>query len=348
MNLKSWIEIVGAAVFSLISINTYAANPGESIVLDPNSGNYIITYCGTPVIGAKRTCTLKQVIFEPATKINPKFKSLFGGNPKGPIAFRYAVKNRVMSAQPIATLALDPVSSIISAQPAVTSMASVNVAPMPSLVAAGQAALTTPVNWGGFQSLSPSGSGLRIGWTYGTALTPPGLAPGVRQLGFGLSSYDLPGIIAAQLTGDPSNSLGFVDEGPDGDIADQVQALQAQDFVTRLAAAPKILVPAPFDRAELLRRIDAEAKSWVTLGILDPIVFAQIDNFIQAAIAAINQGNISACGTNVANVRARLRQIYASLDEVLDDWTETIDSPLISKLAARVLDFDLDYTIRHP
>jgi len=50
-----------------MAISLYAqAYPGESIVLDPATGNYTITYRGDP-----NSTELSQTVFVPSTKIDP-------------------------------------------------------------------------------------------------------------------------------------------------------------------------------------------------------------------------------------------------------------------------------------
>lgn len=349
--MKRAVFIVAAALVSLLLVENvcvFAAAPGESIVLDPNSGNYLITYCGIGPIGAKNTCVLHQEIFEPATKINPRLKSHFIANQFGPVTYRYAVKNRLGSRQPLTIFILEPISNIASSQPLPQSNAGISSSQLPGLLAVGQAALTTPSGWGGFENISIKGRGLHVAWSYDLRTVPPGLAPGYVQPGFGFSSNDLPGIISAHLVGHPSQSISFADEGPQDDISDQFDALQTKDFVVRYAAVPTIAVPTPFNRAALLTSIESQVSTWVGLGLLDSVVFTQIDGYLQAAIAAASRTDLTSCGIDVAAVRAQIRKIYALLDELPDDWAEPTESPLMAKLAARVLDFDLDYAIRHP
>ena len=185
--------------------------------------------------------------------------------------------------------------------------------------------------------------GLRLNWVYHGALGE-GLQPGATQGGFGFASNDLPGISPAELEGD-TDSPRFQDEGPDGDIAEQLNELEQHDHVLRNVAAPKIAVPAPFDRAELLRRIQAEVKTWVDRKLLDAALYAQLDHWFQAAIAAAARGDRAGCANHVGSLRARLLAEYPDLDAG-DGGVSGGPQHAIDRLAARVLAFDLGYALR--
>ena len=316
-----------------------AAAPGESIVLDPGSGNYIITYCGSD---SPNSCVLMNSTYEPATKVDPRVRSRFTLTSTWSVNYAYAVRNGAKAKQPLVTLILDPVTSIASAMP-IALRSTARADQLATMLANGQAALGSPSDWGGIELPSTLGSGIRVGWS-----ARAGLVPGTRQLGFGYSSIDLPGLITARVTGQPVISPGFVDEGPDGDIALQLETLQTKEYVPRYAAVPSIIVSNPFNRAALLSSIEQQVRGWVSLGQLQASLFAQLDPYLQAAITAAAAGNATGSTSNTAAVRVQLRKVYSALDEALDDWTVVSDSPLISRLAARVLDFDLAFAATHP
>ena len=71
--IKLTSPLVGLLLL-LASVQAIGALPGESIVLDPNTGDYTVTYWDYPKSPKKR---LQQVIFVPSTKIDPLVKSTF-------------------------------------------------------------------------------------------------------------------------------------------------------------------------------------------------------------------------------------------------------------------------------
>ena len=75
------------------------AFPGGSIVLDPATGNYTITYRGNP-----DSTELSQTVFVPSTKIVPAIRSSFRLGEKGAIVYRYTVSNGAVAKQGIVSV----------------------------------------------------------------------------------------------------------------------------------------------------------------------------------------------------------------------------------------------------
>jgi hypothetical protein len=345
------LGFLGCAATLLAGMPVHGAQPGESIILDASTGNYAVTYCNpNGVPPPNGTCPLEQFVFVPATKIDPHVRSRFDSL-GGAIRYAYSLRNGASSVQPIVILSLDPVTSVIGVIPVSQVTPSIDDQTLATALDSWAAALTSPPNWRGVAIVDSTGSALRVSWLDTAAQNQTdGLAPRKLQDGFRLLSADLPGIGPAQIIGNAGLPATLTDDGPVGDIGIQLQALQTNDYVARLAAVPAIQIPTPFDRAELLSRIDAQIGTWVGLGILDAALYVQIDGFLQAAISAANNSDPSSCAAHVDNVHKLLQQIYAALDGLDDGQNDKdkIESPLIARLAARVLVFDLIYAIRHP
>lgn len=138
-------------IFQKIILTFYAmgmscnalAYPGESIELNPVTGDYTINYW----VGSG----LEQAIFVPATKIAPSIQSkiLFTANYK--IAYRYTVANALLGKQDIGQFIFESVSSVDSTHDDSqfgASTAAESAAAMAAL-RANKSALTTPVGWDG-------------------------------------------------------------------------------------------------------------------------------------------------------------------------------------------------------
>src|SRR5450759_495185 len=78
---------------------THVSPPGESLILDPASGDYTITY-------ADDAGNLHQAKFVPATKIVPAVSSAFQLNDNGIIAYRYTLANGRGAKQPITMISI--------------------------------------------------------------------------------------------------------------------------------------------------------------------------------------------------------------------------------------------------
>ena len=244
-----------------------------------------------------------------------------------------------MGVQPIVAISLDPISNVASSvSPAALNGVNVDEAAVAAAIDAWSGALSIPAKWSGLVLSHPETSGLRATWLYANLVTDTdGLARGESQNAFTIKSNDLPGIVQAEIAGNAGEGPSYNDDGPTGDIAQQLRQLQLHNFVGQLAAAPAVSVPVPFDRATLLRSIDAQVKTWIDLKILDAPTFSQIDRFIQAAIIDASRNDPRSCEASVENIRRILRTIYPLLDKIVDDSVEAPDSPYISRLATRVL-----------
>ncbi|MBI5891354.1 MAG: hypothetical protein HZB47_11865 [Nitrosomonadales bacterium] len=339
--------VVGLLLLSA-SIRASAALPGESIILNPHTGDYTITYWDFPKSPKKQ---LRQAIFVPSTKIVPTVGSEFQLRKNEEIKYFYRVVNNSRSRQSLVALRLDQVSGIISAIPLLSSEPEIDdQAVVERLVEAGIEALTTPTRWNGGSYASPKG-GLLISWSYAILNEPKdGLMPGDTQGGFGFLSKDLPGIGVAELSGHAPVSM-YPGEGPTGDLGKELETIEQNDFVSRPAAVPTIAVPAPFDAALLLDRIRAEMQTWPAKQLLDPAFAAQLDRYLVAAAEAYRLNNIKAGKEHIDTLRKLLERDHKHLDhddEDNDDPDERKAATHLSidRLAARVLDFDLRYVLK--
>jgi hypothetical protein len=347
--MRSILFVVSAfAIFVTFALRVYGA-PGESIVLDPKTGDYQITYLGTGSPGNKKDRPLRKTIFVPSTKINPAIGSslkLWGADS---VVYSYRVKNGPTSRQALDSLFLDPVTDIVSAQPLPKRNEDVDINTIAQIDMIGRDSLTTPRGWDGSAVTSDLG-GLRIGWVYAKANTSTsGLLAGSIQDGFGFSSKDIAGIGIAQLSG-YSPILGFADEGPSGEISDQLDKLTRNDFVSRNAAVPAIVVPSPFDEALLLDRIRTEMQTWPGKQLLDASYSAKLDAYLSSAANAFRMSQPKVGREQIETVRKLLAKEHHYLDQDEDhedtDEHKTATRFTIDRLAARVLDFDLRYVLK--
>lgn len=318
--------------------------PGESIVLDPNTGNYMITYLGINESTGERD-VLRSATFEPATKIVPTIRTSLKIAPNGVVAYRYRINNAATSQRPIVMALFDPVSGLITTDSQIQLTLDVQSNSTAHNWGVASYPLNTPNGWTSRVTASKL-NGLRIGWTSLKASIPPGESIG----GFDLFSFDLPGVGVVQLRG-KSAIREFADEGPTGEIGAQLRDLVLNDFVRRAAAVPTITIPVPFDAALLLDRIRTEMQTWPGKQLLDPAYAAQFDRHLVSAADAYRLNNTKAGREHIMTVRKMLAKEHRNLDhdEEDDDDTEerkTATRLSIDRLAARVLDFDLRYVLK--
>jgi len=326
------------------------AYPGESIVLDPITGDYTITYWddlsysddpNDPPAG------LEQTTFVPATKIAPAIRSKFRMDGASDVAYSYIVSNGATAKQAIIAVSLEEPARISGERdfPAHTA----TVEEVRQTLFANMSALNSPENWSGDMHRVLGQS--RIAWSPDDFETG-GVKAGRTQAGFGFSSSALPGVSEARMRG-KSAVFGYTGEGPaeDSAIRPELERLRKNNFIARNAAVPTIAVPAPFDAAVLLERIQAHAHTWITQQLIDPAFSSQLDRYFAAAADAYRHNQPKAGKKHIQTMRELLKKEHADADRE-DDEDERGDDgdktkrPLIDKLAARILDFDLKYVTK--
>jgi hypothetical protein len=320
--------------------------PGESIVLDPNTGNYTITYFGYDDSGMNEERTaLRHATFEPATKIDPTVQSTFKVEDGWIVAYNYRMRNGSTSRQPLVMVIFDPISDLVS----ISQVAKLEHSLQSNSIAENYGIDSYPINspdgWTGGATTSRM-KGLRVSWSSIKASLPAGTSLN----GIGFFSYDLPSIGIAQLQGD-SAIQEFVDEGPVGEVGEQLHKLVQNDFVPRNAAVPAIAVPTPFDAAVLLDRIRSQMLTWPGKQLLDPAFATQIDRNMVAAANAFRNNQPKAGREQIESVRKMLDHEHNYLDHDDEDNDDTPEHKAatrltIDRLAARVLDFDLRYVLK--
>jgi len=310
-------------VFLFFTVSSAPSAQEGTIVLDPNTGNYILTYRGHEYdTGAE---PLRRVIFVPATKIAPAVKSKFKLKDLDLVAYHYKIRNESTSQQALSGF-------------------------FANASQANETSQVTPQNWRGSVNPNYSVTSVRLSWSYRRQLAGDGLKPGSSQAGFWIESSDLPGIGVMRLRG-ATPTLAFPDEGPDQGLTDKLDDLTHPDnnSVPRLAAVPRVSLPTPFNAAVVLGSIQQHVDAdMVSMQLIDPALLVLIDRGLTQAIAAAQGGNTPSLLHEIKKLRQLLKQEHADVDKDDDsDWDdhdkEKKTKPRIDKLAARVLDFDLKY-----
>jgi hypothetical protein len=333
----------------LLPINAvFALEPGESIVLDPATGDYTLTYSDKLKGGIK---VLSHATFCPSTKIVPTIESRFFLNQTGTVTYSYSVSSGAKSRQVLNIVNLDIVGRIVGSQELPTDIKTTTVEQAIAVLAANEQALATPIGWRG--AISNYEGGTSISWN--TIVSGTGIPPKGKLKGFGFKSQGLPGLAAAQLKGECKFVNGYGGEGPDpgSDIAKQIQELDGNDFVPRPAAVPTIAVPDPFDTAVLLDRIQAQMHTWIAMSLLDPVFSTQLDRSFQSAISAYRLNQPKVGMQEIQTMRKLIEKEQPDLgrdeeheSEKSHEKHDDRKTALIDRLAARVLDFDLAYVTK--
>ncbi len=219
---------------------TYADAAQESVVFDPASGNYFLTYC------CDESGQIVVDVFEPATKVVPWIDSSLKHAVDGPIEYRFGISIAKESQRPLEMVIMDPVSSVSGSGSLGKRSLDMAVGERSTLRKSAREGLSTPTGWTAFVNPSDD-SGLRLGWSrhrvarVGALETPHGeFTPGSAQKGFGFRSADLPGVGVAQFRSKLTGPRAFSGTGPapDSEVEDALRQLEDNDFVARFAAVP--------------------------------------------------------------------------------------------------------------
>jgi hypothetical protein len=329
-------------ILAVIFQDAFAAE-GESIVFNSTTGNYLITYY------SDHNHKFKQIIFVPATKINPTIKNRLKLDSDGIIHYGHTLASAGNSQQIIKMYILDPVSSVTSR------LSDIPLNAPPGKIAEDMDDVAnyfdTPRLWSASMDYSDGQMSFRIGWS--RSLKTGGLTPG-SQATFGFKSRDLPGIIQAEVYGYAPDSQKIQEEMDNGDddFGQQYEELVSRkNFVGRNAAVPTITVPSPFDAAALLDSIRTQVDTWPSKQLLDTAFAAQLDRTMVAAANAFRNNQPKAGREHIESLRRLLDHEHRFLDHDDEDNDDTAEHKAatrltIDRLAARVLDFDLRYVLK--
>ena len=334
------------------------AYEGESIVLDPATGNYIITYMGDED-------KLMQTTFAPATKIMPSVRSAFRLDKDFTVTYRYSVSNAPTAPNPIDTFMLDDVVNPIIGELPFPHEAMYRADGEDIFKAyhdAEKANIAAPPSWeAGFAR----GAGLkRIHWGEGwnpvtDARVGKPIIAGDTLTGFGFKSIDLPGVGESKLSGGLA-LFGYPDDGPDEDspIYEQIMKLRDNNFVVRPAAVPTISLPAVFDAAVVVDRIGEHVATWPGKQLADATLAAQLDAELVATANAYRANQPEVARDHIEILLDMIRREHKDIDREDDDEHDntraekeqsrkaTTQPIRLDRLAARVLDFDLKYVLK--
>jgi hypothetical protein len=214
----------------------------------------------------------------------------------------------------------------------------------------------TPGLWEASVAASVAGSrktGYRIGWGY---TNRDGIRPGGRERGFGFESSDLPGLVNAEIAGNGPAGQGLGENGPDSDddsdFARQYHYLIIHDYVDMPVAVPAIRPSTPVNLKDIASQLQAHVRTWPALHVMDQATASKIDALLQQTIVALTASDARAASASLKAVRQLLRQShpgYEADDDRNDDNNRDQASNTgrpVSKLAAKVLGFDVQFLLR--
>lgn len=290
----------------------------EGVKRDPQTGNYIITYKDSSGF-------FNEILFEPADKIDPVVRSTFRHAPQSDLVrYEYTLANGAASQQRIRML--------------VSQVSSVSAGP------------GSPKDWEGYVVPTFANADLRLSWAYEGDGHLGGLAPG-RSIGdFQIESVDLPGIAVMQVEGAARHVtwLGDATE-PESAVGMTVLDLEKQDFVPVYVAVPRITVTSPFEPGTVLAALQTHiTNDWIPTKLIEPVFASQIDRLLAAARNAAERGDDERLRDHLKELRRVVKKAHPGADTGDEGYEKKKgrDNRPIGELAARVLDFDIEYVLK--
>jgi hypothetical protein len=285
----------------------------EGIILDPQSGNYFVSY-------KDGYGTWNEVLFEPATKIAPSLFSQFRLiNERQTVQYGYQLSNAKTGKQKI-YMVQARVSSVV-----------------PNGIGG-------PTDWDKRAVPDLASSNLILTWLHDRANAGEGLPPGGKLSGFIIESGDLPGIGVVEIRGN-ARVATWLGHFPDmaTPVGRQANDLLEKDFVAVIAAFPRIAVDNPFNGTNTLEALRSHiTKEVLDLKLIDPTIAAQLDRLLEAASNAVRLDNNKAARAYLHDGFVLLMRSFPDINrgQLGEDGVEYEDA---KRLAARVIAFNLKY-----
>lgn len=315
----------------------------------------------------------KEVRYTPRTLIEPVVKSKVQWD-KDLYEYSYRVKNGGSARQPI---------SSISVQAPKWDAEAIKHAPLPpgltgpQLVAIGRAevaaedafvakTLYSPNRWESFLNVN-SPTRVVFGWLVDYQKGYSGIAPRTAKNGFSVLRAELPGVGWIFFKGYTPDLYNAASLPRAGAVADQVEQVHREDSVDVPVLVPAIVLPKPYNGAELARRLKAHVATWPDVGLMDADSLAAVSPKLDALINALNVNDKKAARAAANAIQAEVRRHHPGMgDANTDDDDDAHDSKTnkrkfisdrgaleeatepgfpIHRVAARALTFDLKYLL---
>ena len=341
-----------------VGVASYAQQ--DTVTRDPSNGDWVYTLHNPDDHNQQYVWR-----YTPRNQVAPKIKSAAYWNGKN-FVYRYQVSNGSKAKHAMAfvwlrapiTLKTDPTLSPVPVREAVSGAeyAFMFQGRLDSEKAFEKKTLISPTNW--YSRLNIANEDFtEFGWFPSLKDdTNDGVAVGKTVAGFAILRPELPGVMFAKTKGATEHPIMMGDLPKTGPIADAVKTMEDEDPVWTPVMVPSIVIPQPYNGAELARRIKAHANYWLKLGLITQDTLDRLNRSFDSLIAAQTYNNIA--GTHAA-VREILQEAYShhrglSHNKNEEDDDEHDAEPVkrkapateaLNRVAARALSFDLTYLL---
>lgn len=275
----------------------------------------------------------KEVRYTPRTLIDPRVKSKVQWD-KDLYEYSYRIKNGAAARQPISVVRVhapkwdasalqrpDPVAGETHAQ-ALARVRSAN-AVEEAFVAK---TLYSPNRWEPFLNLN-SPTQVVFGWLADYEKNYSGIAPRTAQDSFSVLRAELPGAGWMELQGYTPDMYKAATLPRAGAVADQVEQVHRNDSVDVTVLVPAIILPKPYNGAELARRLKAHVATWPDAGLINADSLTALNTKLDNLISALNINDKKAAKTTAHAIMAETRKHHHDMGDLnTDDDDDAHDS----------------------
>ena len=357
----------GALAFALMVTSSVIAQTAKDTVRwDDRAGQWVYT-----LFNPADQSRYKEVRYTPRTLIEPIVKSNVQSD-KDLYEYKYRVKNDAGARQPISSISVRVPKWDITAPLQSVPVVGETHAQALSRVRSGNLAidlfvsktLYSPNRWKPFLNANRP-TRVVFGWLVDYQKGYAGIAPHSAQTGFSVLRAELPGASWMELQGDTPDMYNAPTLPRSGAVADQVAGVMADDSVYVPVLVPAIVLPKPYNGAELARRLKAHVATWPDAGLMDAYSLTAVNSKLDALINALNGNDKNSAKAAVKALVAETRKHLPGMgDANTNDDDDAHDSKsdkrkIISnrgslenvidagqpmhRVAARALVFDLRY-----
>jgi hypothetical protein len=370
MTNKIKLNLLAALVALTISTNVLAqATPSnDSVRWDDAASQWVYTLYNPSGNGQ-----LAYLRYTPRTVIDPKVKSTLhwrGGN----FEYSYRIRNGAAAKQEIADLEVRAPSWNVPSFPAIVSVPNETQEQRFARVDARgdqikqfeKLTLDQPSNWRAQLGTSRP-ERVYFGWMPRFSKNNDGIKPGKTQDGFNVTRPELPGAALMAMKGYTKDFMNEPSLPTEGAMAEHAANVLANNSVDVPILVPAIIIPSPYNGAELARRVKAHMATWINLELIEPEKLAVLNPKLDQLITALEQQNkqtIHAAAVEVLQ-ETFMRQKGLHHEKIVNDddnedpqainlaqvnsavtmKVQPIENQPLNRVAARALAFDVMYLL---
>ena len=307
----------------MMSTPVFAQTAKDTVRWDDRAGQWVYT-----LYNPGDSARYKEVRYTPRTLVEPMVKSKVQWD-KDLYEYSYRVKNGAAARQSISSISVRAPkwdAEVIKHAPLtpglngtqLVAIARAEVATEEAFVAK---TLYSPNRWKPFLNVNRP-TRVVYGWLVDSQKSYAGIAPKTSQDGFSVLRAELPGAGWMELQGDTPDLYNAPTLPRSGAVAEQVSAVLADDSVYVPVLVPAIVLPKPYNGAELARRFKAHVATWPDAGLMDADSLAAVNPKLDELIIALNANDKKAAKAAAQAITAEVRKSHPGLSDANTEGDE--------------------------